>query len=173
MNRWTYKLDKHEMEVAYYVGRLRCLTAQDDDSTDDTGIHKSFEVRVMQNVNACIAEIAVSRMLNSSWTAMAWKQPDVGGFIEVRSITNPTHNLVVRAFDKDKSPMVLVLVNENLCIAKGWEFVYTIKEVGIYDDSKGLPYWRTKSGYKLREMNELLLRYLKRELNLHERYLND
>lgn len=165
MSQWTYKLTDHEMDVASHIGRLRCLTAKDGDDTDDTGIHKSYKARVEQNITACIAEIAVSRMLNSCWTALAWKQPDVAGYIEVRSIVDEKHNLVVRALDKDSSPMVLVLVNDNICTARGWDKVAKIKEMGIYDDSKGLPYWRTKSGHAYRSMNELLSLHLNWQVN--------
>ena len=169
---WTYKLTDHEMQVAEYVGRLRCFTAKDDDSTDDTGIHKSYEAREMQNIVACRGEIAVSRLLNVCWSAMAWKEPDVANYIEVRSVIEEWHNLVVRFYDKDNSPMVLVYVKENVCIVKGWDFVSNVKENGTYTNEKGVPYWRTKKGHKFRDMNELLIRHLNWQIKINEKRIN-
>lgn len=167
MSKWICSLSDHEMMVCNYLGKLRCETAKDDDSTDDTGIHKSYSEREKQNIIACMGELAVSKMLNANWSAMHWMKPDVGGYIEVRSVTEDWHNLIVRQPDKDSSPMVLVLVENNICMAKGWDFVSNIREKGVYSDEKGLPYWRTTKGHKFRDMNELLMRHLNYQKRLN------
>ena len=168
MNNWIYKLTDHEMQIATYLGKLRCETAKDDASTDDTGIKKTYEIREQQNIVACIGEIAVARMLNVCWTAMAWKEPDVAGYIEVRSVIEDWHNLIVRFYDKDNSPMVLVYVKDNICTVKGWDFVSNVKEKGIHTSERGVPYWRTQKGHQFRSMDELLSRHLAYQTKLHE-----
>ena len=168
MNKWTCQLSAHEMQIAHYLGKLRCETAKDDDSTDDTGIKKSYNEREKQNIIACIGELAVSKMLNVYWSAMAWMQPDVGGYIEVRSIVEDWQNLIVRFPDKDKSPMVLVLVQENVCTAKGWDFVENIRKEGVFSNDKGVPYWRTTKAHKFKDMDELLLRHLNYQKRLNK-----
>ncbi len=71
------------------------------------------------------AEMAVARYTNLFWcgTVTDTKAPDVGDLIEVRSITNRDHSLLLHKEDRDDFPFVLVYNNPpNKFELLGWLF---------------------------------------------------
>ena len=136
--RWTYTLDPYEMRVATGVGKIR---RSDNDGTTQLDSPLTDDQREVSDILAVRSEIAVSRMLNLCWTGMGRKQPDVGGFIEVRVIDSPKKNLVIRVADKDDSPCVLVLVEERVCTALCWAYPSRARDIGKRMGSNKFPYF--------------------------------
>lgn len=134
---WVYRLDPYEMQVAICVGNIRRSDSSGHSKSDLT---LTNEQKDRNDIIAVRSEIAVSRMLNLCWTGMGKCQPDVGGWVEVRSIETPEKNLIIRATDKDDSPCVLVLVVDDVCTALCWAFARTAKRVGWKKGKNQFPY---------------------------------
>lgn len=150
-DRWHYKLGPNERRVAIGVARMR---STESDGTDRIPDKCTREQRSENDVYACMAEIAVAKMMNLCWTGIERRAVDVGGILEVRMVRKKDYGLLARAEDTEDAPAVLVFVDDDeVCHAMGWEFFGRVREHGtLRDGETKYPYWVTK---KLRPMSTL------------------
>jgi len=134
---WVYKLAPYEMQIAAAMSKIRRSDSSGDSKID---LPLTDKQKDRNDIIAVRSEIAVSRMLNLCWTGMGKQQPDVGGWVEVRSIENPKKNLIIRAKDRDDSPCVLVLVVDDVCTALCWAFARTGRRIGRKQGENQFPY---------------------------------
>ncbi len=140
------------------VARIR-NTHNDGQTNIPGGETASPEERLKQHYVACLAEIGTSRMFNLAWTGCGKGSSgllDVGGIIEVRSITEFHKGLLVRESDHVVAPYVLAYVESPATVSLvGWEFRATVQDNGVHRDADTEnPYW-TLEHKKLRKMREL------------------
>ena len=130
--RYNYRPTDDEAAIAETVAKRR-NTLNRNQTNIPGGETANKEERYKQHYYAVLAEIAVARIFNKSWTGCGKGSdglPDVGGKIEVRSIDSRSKNLLVRKKDADR-PMALVLVSENRnCEVLGWEYASIVREKG-------------------------------------------
>jgi hypothetical protein len=90
--------------------------------------------RLRQHFHACLAEIAVSRVMNRAWTGCgkgAHGLRDVAGWWEVRSITDRSRGLLIRKKDDPNAVFVLVYVApDRSCEILGWEIGQVVIDTG-------------------------------------------
>lgn len=93
------------------------------------------------SLQGAVGEMAVAKGLNLYWVGSVgeWSAGhDVGGCVDVRSVTKPNHCLILHEMDKDKTPYVLVeLSSPSRATLVGW--VYGA-------DGKKPEYWSDPSG---------------------------
>jgi hypothetical protein len=130
--RYNYRPTDDEAAIAETIAKRR-NTLNRNQTNIPGGETANKEERYKQHYRAVLAEIAVARIFNQSWTGCGKGSdglPDVGGKIEVRSIDSRSKNLLVRKKDADR-PMALVLVSENRnCEVLGWEYASIVREKG-------------------------------------------
>ena len=161
-DRDTYALTEDEHATAKLVAKRR-NTMNGGQSNIPGGETSSVTQREDTHYRAIVAEIAVSRIFNLAWTGCgkgSYGAFDVGNMLEVRSIDNPSKNLMVRPADAAKrgSPIVLALVQPPDAIRVsllGWQFVGDAIDSGTPMDQKTTrPYWIVQR-HKLRHLDEL------------------
>lgn len=142
----VYRPNDDEAAVAATVARRR--NGLNRGGTNLPGGETATESeRFLQHYMAALAEIAVSRVFNMCWTGCGKGSTgllDVGGMIEVRSISNMRHGLLARGKDANDSFCVLVHVSEETreCTLIGWERFGTVKEKGrLIDGDSESPCW--------------------------------
>ena len=120
-NRWEYRINADEMENIKTTVAIRRRTAVVDVPTYLGASREcSPEENELRNIRSCAAEVAMSRILNLCWTGCGTREPDVGGFLEVKSVVHPKHRImakhraVMEWMQRDRlTPVVLVLVDEE------------------------------------------------------------
>lgn len=120
----AYTLTADEVACAHAVAARR-NALNGGQSNIPGGETASPDERLRQHQRACVAEIAVSRVLNLAWTGCgkgAQGLRDVGYHVEVRSIGARGRGLLVRPRDPDDAPYLLVLVDSVTSRASllGW-----------------------------------------------------
>ncbi len=93
------------------------------------------EERLLQHYRGALAEISVARLFNLCWTGCgkgATGLHDVGGWLEVRSIKDPTRCLLAHFADRNTDPAVLVYVEDSTrkCALLGWTYFGVVKREG-------------------------------------------
>ena len=104
---------------------------------------QTSQLQYRSDYSACVAEIVVSRLLNLAWTGCGKTEAcDVGNYIEVRSVRNMNHGLVVRPRDSEYAPFVLVDVVGMGGTIRGWAWKSEVVKNG-YAMAQGTdnPYW--------------------------------
>ena len=103
------------------------------------GMPMTTEERLAQHDRAVRSELAVSQVLNRSWSGCgkgALGLADVGGFVEVKHITMDKrhYGLLVQECDatpvRIDRPVVLVLMDDMTAMPLGWEFMREVTERG-------------------------------------------
>jgi hypothetical protein len=144
MSRWTYALTSDERACATTVARIR-NTHNGGQTNIPGGETASSDERLSQHYVACLAEIGTSRLLDRAWTGCGRGSDgvaDVGGCIEVRSITKPHLGLLVRGKDHDAAYVLVLVESPNLTTLLGWETKSHIQEHGIHRDAlTAKPFW--------------------------------
>ena len=87
------------------------------------GTQGDFFQRIELTTRGCVGEVAVSKALNLYWTGVGGLRfPDVGGLIEVRTISQKNHRLILHDADVDSQIAILVFVGEEptQCELMGW-----------------------------------------------------
>ena len=80
------------------------------------------------DINACCAELAVARYTNLFWCGSLndFSARDVGGIIDVRSMTKSHYQLILHPDDPDGAPFVLVWTNPPEFELTGWMCAATV-----------------------------------------------
>ena len=122
------------------------------------GATEDFYDGLTLSLPGCLAEIAVAKFLNMYWTGVAGiGVPDVGGFIEVRSIRKDYYGLRFHPEDKDDLPSVLANVkNPEAIEILGWAYGRDAKKDEFWKDPSGKnrPFFLYPQN-KLKPMSEL------------------
>jgi len=130
----TYVPTADEIAVALVVARRR--NSLNGGGTNIPGGETATEQdRLAQHFAGCLAEIAVSRLMNLCWSGCgkgALGSKDVSGLIEVRSVTERCRGLLARNKDLDDDYCVLVFVDKptKCCEVVGWETYRNVKAKG-------------------------------------------
>ena len=97
-----------EMQSAYNVGVQRVIYAMKSGLNNKYGAGR-FESDIAIHLNGCAAEMAVAKGLNMFWSGGVGdlNSIDVGGKVEVRSISRINDSLIIHPSDKDGLPYVL------------------------------------------------------------------
>jgi hypothetical protein len=115
------KLSFMEMALASYVGTQRKTWAV---FKGLDGKHGALEGEGTweTDVIASQCELAVAKATKLYWHASVGRvdEPDVGGYIEVRSIRERSHRLVLNKPDSDDAPYVLVFAQPPYFEIMGW-----------------------------------------------------
>jgi len=156
----AYRPNDYEAACAAAVARMRgkLNSGQENLIRERTPASEQYVIDYV----AALAEIAVSRIMNLAWTGCGRSDDgsasyDVGGFIQVRSITNPSYGLITREKDDPEDQTVLVYVDTGTrcCSVLGWESNQAVRDQGIARDTlTAKPYW-TLPQSRLRPMSEL------------------
>lgn len=110
--------------------------------------HEKMDADAMlrQHYTACLAEIAVARLLNLCWTGCGKGSEglrDVGNTWEVRSVSKRGRGLLVRQKDDEQAPFILVYVDPvtRECELLGWEFCHQVRARGRFLDERDHGCW--------------------------------
>jgi hypothetical protein len=153
--------ERYETRVAEQVAEFRVTENNGERKWPDDNMTPAQ--RMPHEIRAVLAEMMTARFLGLYWTGIdrgRSKTPvlDVGGFIEVRSVSETQHGLVARARDEENAPSVSVWVREPdyLCALRGWHFAAYVKQYGRpFDLDTATPCW-ILSPDKLMPMSELV-----------------
>lgn len=129
---YVHTLTRDELACAALVAEIR-NKLNDGSSNLAAGEHMTKKELFENDENAVRAEIACARLLNLAWTGCGPQDADVGGFVEVRSVTNRGYSLTVNAKEiatKRGQPFALLLVDGARCEFMGWEFMETVVDYG-------------------------------------------
>lgn len=140
-----YRPNDDEAACAWTVAQRR-NTLNSGQSNLPGGETAPEDVRLRQHYTACLAEIAVSRILNLCWTGCGKGSEglrDVGGTWEVRSVTKRGRGLLVRQKDDEQAPFVLVYVDPvtRCCEIVGWEYCREVRSRGKFLDERDHQAW--------------------------------
>lgn len=143
-NQTVYRLTADERACARTVAQIRNTLNHGQPSAADPLMDS--ETRLAQHYRACVAEIAVCRLTNFSWSGCgpgADGRRDVGDSLEVRSVTSRHKGLLVRQKDFDDTPYVLVLVDHDGTEGEilGWAMKEEVMARGTGRDLDSHPYW--------------------------------
>lgn len=142
----VYRPNDDEAAAALVVAKRR-NTLNGGGTNLPTGETADEAKRLNQHYTACLAEIAVSRLLNLAWTGCgkgAAGLRDVGGTVEVRSIIETRRGLLLRPKDDPEPPYVLVYVDQATrnCHALGWAYGSDVRARGrLLDGETSKPCW--------------------------------
>ena len=148
VSRYTYHPNDDEAAVAGLIAKRR-NTLNFGGSNLPGGETATVLDRYVQHYRAALAEVTVARIFNLCWTGCGKGSDgafDVGSWLEVRSVAQETHGLLVRSKDLAKgeeTPYVLVLVtNDRMCRCVGWSTVRHVKAAGwLKDPQSDSPCW--------------------------------
>lgn len=130
-----------ELQIAHVAAGQRWLQAVKVGAGAKYGAPEGNDEADAISLQGAVGEMAVAKGLNLYWVGSVgeWSSGhDVGGCVDVRSVTKPTHCLILHAADKPNTPYVLVeLSKPNEAVLVGWIF-------GI--DGQQPKYWADPSG---------------------------
>ena len=155
----TVQLTRDESEAAMSVAKRR-NSLNGGQTNIPGGEMANAEARLKQHFVACLAEIAAAKNLNRYWSGCGKGSTglkDVGGFLEVRSITEMGRGLLVRPKDDPQDPYGLIFVTPELsCHLLGWAYGYEVIAHGrALDQNTQRPCW-ILSSEQLRPWDELI-----------------
>ena len=142
----TYRPNDYEAACAFAVARLRGRfnSGQENLLQGRTPVEEQLRIDYV----AALAEIAACRLLNMCWTGCGRSEGggpsyDVGGVLQVRSITNPSYGLITRMKDNPDDVTALVLVEETrMCTLLGAARNAEVRMLGLGRDlESSKPYW--------------------------------
>jgi hypothetical protein len=142
----VYRPNDDEAAAAFLVAKRR-NTLNNGASNLPNGEQVDAATREWQHYAACLAEIAVARVLNRCWSGCGkgtLERHDVGNCYEVRSITDRSRGLLVRAKDDGNTIFILVFVDVETrnCEILGWEIGQRIRQKGrMLDPTSPKPCW--------------------------------
>lgn len=119
------KLSVRELSLAAHHGIQRWTRSQEDGSK---GKNNQPKHGPEQDIMGATGELAVSRYTGLYWSGVAAiGAPDVGGFIDVRTVTDEDHRLIIQKDEKPESIQVLVLANTedtSIFVIMGWIYAH-------------------------------------------------
>lgn len=130
-----------ELQIAHVAAGQRWLQCVKLGAGAKYGAPEENDAADAISLQGAIGEMAVAKGLNLYWVGSIgeWSRGhDVGGCVDVRSVTKPNHCLILHDADKDETPYVLVeLSKPSEATLVGWVF-------GA--DGKKQEYWSDPSG---------------------------
>jgi hypothetical protein len=119
MVRVEVSLDPGEMAIACCVGAGRQRHALRKGYENKHGFHG---VGWSEHIEGAAGEMAVAKYFGVYWGGAynAWKGPDIGSHIQVRTRGGPYHELIVRHDDADEDAFVLVTGRAPHFTIHGW-----------------------------------------------------
>jgi hypothetical protein len=131
-------LTRYELDITAFVGKRRELVYREGHLPRGKGSSADNPDQAMRNnIRGAQSEFAASIALNLYWRPSIGdrRQPDVGGYVEVRSIEEQNHRLVVKKSDLLKchpsTPFVLVYTTwSEQFVVIGWCAAGRALEVG-------------------------------------------
>lgn len=128
-----------EMQVAHLIGGQRTLMNMKKKLPGRYGAPEK-EGSEELNLIGTRGEMAVAKALNLYWSGTVgdYGAVDVGGCVEVRTITKSFHSLILHPQDKDDVPFVLVDLSNtpNIRLA-GWIYGKDGKQDKFWSDPSG------------------------------------
>ena len=100
-----------EFLLAWMTGGMRCGAALRNGTKPAWGSSGDFDAeRAGKDIIGALAEAAISKEFNLYWDPAVGEtnRVDVGGKVEVRSVSAPTYHLIFHRKDKPHMPYVLV-----------------------------------------------------------------
>jgi hypothetical protein len=119
---WKVTLTADELDMCGAIGEARDKSARSL-GRDPGGGSTREAVDASNHIRGARAEYAVSRALNLYWrpTIGIVDEPDVGGFIQVRSTDKRDYRLIIKPNAKDGEPYVLVYTPDmRAFFIRGW-----------------------------------------------------
>lgn len=120
----VFRLTYEELNYAGKVGFDQNHNCKANGVRDKHGADFDYYESMTSSVAAAIAELAVAKAFNLAWTRMTKiGAPDVGGFIEVRTVKVPSFCLLLHEDDDPTQDAVLAYVdpkNETDISLLGW-----------------------------------------------------
>lgn len=149
------ELTPAEKGICTKVGKLRFDYAVERKLDAGLGTSQGNE-KPDNSIRGAKAEFAASVMLNLYWrpTIGQLHQKDIGGFIEVRSIINREHRLIVKPDADNPDPYVLVFIEKAYCEFAGWEYAEVAKQEPLQDYDVDLAHYLDQQ--QLRPQSELI-----------------
>jgi hypothetical protein len=162
----SVRLTDYEMELGRQVGAERFKDRAANGRDPGRG---PSDLAGWQRGVQC--EMAAAIGLNLYWRPggagfIAFREPDVGGLVEIRSIVTNWHRLFVKPWDKAEPPYVLVLQDKNDHQLIGWLAGFEVRELGEFKPGPRDPgHWVRQR--QLRDIHDLKRR-LHHDLTLRE-----
>lgn len=128
---WSELLIAHQIAAMRRVQNMKLKTAHKYGRNDPINLEEGSEISAIRG------EMAVAKAFNCYWmgTVGQYGVVDVGGKIEVRTVTQASHKLILHPEDKDQYPFVLV--NAGSCPEvelMGWMYGKDGKDEKYWDD---------------------------------------
>lgn len=119
MPRVEISLDPCEMAIAACVGSSRQRFALGKGYQSKHGFRG---IGWSEHIEGAAGEMAVAKYFGVYWGGAhnSWKGPDIGGNIQVRTRSEPWHELIVRDDDSDQDVFVLVTGRAPNFVLHGW-----------------------------------------------------
>lgn len=153
------ELTTRDLLVAANVGIARHIRAIQDNMGAVAGVNFMKPGTWESDIIGAMAELAVSYHFNLCWSGGGGMEfPDVGNCIEVRSIQDPGHRLIVRGTDRYLHlPYVLALyeIPRHFRLL-GWIFGNDAKRIGSIEspNERAAAFWVEQK--QLRPIDDLL-----------------
>jgi hypothetical protein len=114
------KLSFSEMKMAAAVGITRHIAALQDGRNDKHGAKK--EDGWSNHIEGACGELAVAKLYNVHWpgSVNAFKSPDLGALIQIRTRSRHDYDLIVRDDDLDGDVYILVTGVAPDFAVRGW-----------------------------------------------------
>lgn len=114
-------LTESEMKFLSWVGQRRYENAMLHNRHPGEASHK-LKAGAGFHILGAMGEFAASVIVNRSWrlTIGEIDQPDVGGFIEVRTVDNPNYTLLIKPKDHDRPFMLMQFMGMTTFRCPGW-----------------------------------------------------
>lgn len=119
-----------EIRICEWVGKMRDQNARSRHRNPGAG-PSATTMDASNHIRGAKCEFAASVLLNLYWRPAVGEidQPDVGGFVEVRSTELPNGRLIVKPDDNDSSPFVLMIqVSPTTFKFGGWTHAWAAKK---------------------------------------------
>jgi hypothetical protein len=160
MTPFTVRLTFSEIALAHQVAGQRMILALKNKQSSRFGaVDGLSNDRLRMDLVGCLGEQAVAKACNRYWSPAAGEIGviDVGELLEVRSISNPDHSLILHTSDSDDLPYVLADVSGVPVVhIRGWIAGKDGKHEKFWcDPSTGRPAYFVPQS-QLRQFDELL-----------------
>jgi hypothetical protein len=146
-----------EVSMAAHVGGLRRMKHQQRGTKGRYG-EVNGEALWDIDINGCMGEIACAKWLNLYWEGAIdnIELRDVGGLVDVRSVSRQHYRLVLHERDPDRTPFVNAWVNGSRVELQGWLFAHEGKKPEYWTElSDGRFSFAYPKKLPLRSMEEL------------------
>jgi hypothetical protein len=124
MTPFTVRLTFSEIALAHQVAGQRMILAMKNALVGKYGaVNDVSNDRANLDILGCLGESAVAKACNYYWSPQVGEvgQVDVGGKVEVRSVSKAHYRLILTKDDNDELPYVLADVSETPFIRiRGW-----------------------------------------------------